>query len=153
MTHRRNLIHQNLLESIRTCQDWSKAELLEALHVAVGLQRGEDDVHQPQAEEQAGGEDLGDSRSTELPTDLGSAAVDEDGDADEGEDGEECDGEGQRARVDPELSALGAVVDGSDGPGHADTQEDVDGIAPRHVADGGVRVLILDGRHLTGEGV
>lgn len=121
--------------------------------MAVGLQWGEHDVHQPQAEEQAGREDLWDSGSTEFPTDLRPAAVDKDGDADEGKDGEECDGEGQRSRVDPELLALRVVIDGSDGPGHTNTEEDVHSVTPSHVADGGVSVLVLDGGHLTGKGV
>lgn len=128
-------------------------QLSEAFDVAVGLQRGEHDVHQPQAEEQTGGENLGDPRSAQLPANLRPPAVNEDGDADEGEDGEERDGEGQRTRVHPELLAFGGVVDGGDGPGHADAQEDVDGVTSCHVADGGVSVLVLDGRHLTGKGV
>ena len=121
--------------------------------MAVGLQWGEHNVHQPQAEEQAGREDLWDSRSAEFPTNLGPAAVDKDGYTDEGKDGEECDGEGQRSRVDPELLALRVVVDGSDGPGHANTKEDVHSITSCHIADGGVSVLVLDGSHLTGKGV
>lgn len=44
-------------------------------------------------------------------------------------------------------------VDGGDGPGDADAQEDVDGITSRHVADRRVGVLILSGRHFAGEHV
>ena len=36
---------------------------------------------------------------------------------------------------------------------NSETQEDVDGVAARHVADGGVGVLVLDGGDLAGEGV
>lgn len=127
----------------------TEASFSEALHVAVGLQGGEDDVHQPQAEEQAGGQNLWDTWSAQFPTDLGSAPINENADTDEGEDGEERDGEGQCARVHPELLALGVVVNGSDGPGHADSQEHVDSVTSRHIADGGVSVLVLDGCHLT----
>lgn len=67
------------------------AGTLEALYVAVGLQRGEDDVQQPQAEEEARGQYLGQPGATKLASDLGPPAVNEDSDADEGEDGEECD--------------------------------------------------------------
>lgn len=126
---------------------------LKGLNVAVGLQRGEEDIHQPQAEEQTSGQHLGDLRSTELPSNLRPAPVDEDSNADEGKDGEECDGEGQCPRVHLELLSLGVVVDGSDGPGHADAQEHVHGVAPCHVPDGSVRVLVLNGRYLTGKGV
>lgn len=44
-------------------------------------------------------------------------------------------------------------VDGGDGPSDADTQEDVDGVTSRHVTDRRVGVLILSGRHFTGEHV
>lgn len=130
-----------------------KAELSEAFYVAVGLQRGEDNVHQPQAKEQTGGENLGDSGSAELPADFGPPAVEEHSNADECKDGEERDGEGERARVNLKLLALGVVVDGSDGPGHANTQEDVDSVTTCNVADWGVGILVLDGCHLTGKGV
>lgn len=46
-----------------------------------------------------------------------------------------------------------AVVDGRHGPGEADAEEDVDSVAARHVAHRGVRVLILDSSHFTGERV
>jgi len=121
--------------------------------VAVGFQWGEDDVHQPQAEEQAGREDLRDSRTSELPANHGPAAIEQDSDADEGEDGEECDREGECSRIHPELSALCVVVNGSDGPGYTNPQEDIDGVTSCHVADGGVCILVLDSCHFTGEGI
>ena len=43
------------------------------------------------------------------------------------------------------------LVDGGHGPGDADAQEDVDGVASRHVADRRVGVLVLSGGHFTGE--
>lgn len=121
--------------------------------MAVSLQRGEDNVQEPQAEEQAAGEDFRDSGSTELPTDLRTASIDKHGKADEGKDGVECDREGQSTRVYPELLVIGIVVDGSDGPSDTDSQEDVDSITSCHIANGGISVLVLDGCHLTGEGV
>lgn len=126
---------------------------LEALDVAVRLQRREDDVHQPQAEEQAGSQDFRNTRPAELPADGWPAPVDQDGDADESKDGEERDGEGQRSRVHPELLALAVVVDGGDGPRHANAQEDVDSVTSCNVPDGGVRVLVLGCCYFTGKGV
>ena len=121
--------------------------------MTVGLQRGEHDVQEPQAEEQAAGQDLWDPRPAQLAPDGGPAPVQEHAEADEGEAAEERDGERQGSRVHAELLAVDGVVDGGDGPGHADTQEHVDGVTSCHVADGGVSVLVLDGRHLTGKGV
>lgn len=89
---------------------------LEALDVTVGLQRGEEDVEEPQADEQHGGQDLGSPRPSQLSSDLWPPSVHQRGHADEGEDGEERDGEGQRARVHSELVTFGVVVDGGDGP-------------------------------------
>ena len=118
---------------------------------AVGLQRGEDDVHKPQAEEQAGGEDLGESGASELSPDFRSTPVHEHTDSHEGKDGEDRDGECQCSRIHQERSALRCVVDGSDGPRHTDAQEDIDSVAPGDVADGGICILVLDRRNFTGK--
>ena len=40
---------------------------------------------------------------------------------------------------------------GSHGPGDTDTEEDVDGVAARHIANGSVGVLVLNGGHFAGE--
>lgn len=86
--------------------------------MTVGLQRGEEDVEEPQADEQHGGQDLGSPRPAQLAADLRPPPVHQRGHADEGKDGEERDGEGQPARVHSELVAFAAVVDGGDGPRH-----------------------------------
>lgn len=91
------------------------------------------------------------ARAAQFSADLRPAAVHEDGDADEGKDGEECDREGQRPGVHAKLPPLRLVEDGSDRPGHSDAQKHVYCIAACHVADGGVRVLILDRSHFTGK--
>ena len=59
------------------------------------------------------------------PPDVGPPPVHQHAHADEGEDGEERDGEGQRARVHPELAALAVLVDGRDGPRHLAWQQRV----------------------------
>lgn len=86
--------------------------------MTVGLQWGEEDVEEPQADEQHGGQDLRRPGPAQLSADLWSPSVHQRGDGDEGKDGEECDGEGQCARVHPEVIAFDVVVDGSDGPCH-----------------------------------
>lgn len=86
--------------------------------MTVGLQRGEEDVEEPQADEQHGGQDLGSPRAAQLAADLWPPPVHQRGHADEGKDGEERDGKSQRARVHPELVAFDVVVDGSNGPRH-----------------------------------
>ena len=57
------------------------------------------------------------------------------------------------ARLDLEVLSLRLPVDGGDGPGDADAEEDVDGVGARHVAHRVVRAVVADGRHLGGEGV
>ncbi len=79
---------------------------LETLDDAIGLHGGQDDVHQPETEKQCCGEDFGSLRASQFPSDLGPAAVHEDGDTDEGKDGEQGDGERQRAGVHTEVLAL-----------------------------------------------
>ena len=57
------------------------------------------------------------------------------------------------AGLDLEVHSLRLPVDGGDGPGDADAQEDVDGVGARHVAHRVVRAVVADGRHLGREGV
>lgn len=92
--------------------------ILEALDVTVGLQRWEEDVEEPQADEQHGGQDLWCPGPAQLSADLWSPPVHQRADTYKGKDGKECDGEGQFAWVHPEVAALGVMVDGGDGPRH-----------------------------------
>lgn len=126
---------------------------LEAPDVAVRLEAGEEDVEEPEAEEERGGGDLGAARAAQLAADVRPAPVEQHGDAHEGEDGEERDGEGQRARAHLEGAALHRPVHGGHRPGHAQAQEHVHRVGAGHVADGRVRALVLQRRHLAGEGV
>lgn len=48
---------------------------------------------------------------------------------------------------------MAGPVAGGDGPGHTDAEEDVNCVAARHVADGSVGILVLDGGYLAGEGI
>lgn len=128
--------------------------LSEARHVAVGLQRSQQDVEEPQGEEEQSGEQLGGPRPPELSSrDRGPAAVQQREHGAECQHGEERDREGQRAGRHMELLAFAVPVDSGDGPCHADAQENVYSVAARHIADGGVGVLVLDGRHFAGKGV
>lgn len=122
---------------------------LETLDDAIGLHGGQNDVHQPGTKKQSGGEDFRSLRSAQFPSDLRPSAVHEDGDTDEGKDGEKGDGESKRAGFHTEILALRLVKDSSDRPSHSNAQEDVHGIAARHIADGSIRILILGGCHLT----
>ena len=118
--------------------------------MAVRLQRRQQDVDEPEAEEHKEGDELGCPWAPELPArHAGTPAVEQHQHAHQRHDGEDGDGEGQRARVHLEHLALGVPVNGRDGPRHADAQEDVHRVAARHVADGGVGVLVLDGGHFT----
>ena len=122
--------------------------------MAVGLQRSQQDVQEPDRDKEEAGDELGGPWSPQLPPGhAGPPAVHEHHHAHQRHDGEQGDGEGQRARIHVESLALCPPVDGGDGPRHADAQEDVDGVAAGHVADGGVGVLVLDGGDLAGEGV
>jgi hypothetical protein len=50
-----------------------------------------------------------------------------------------------------ELLSLQGPVDGSHGPGQANTQEDIDSIAACDVANGGVCIHILQGSSFAGK--
>lgn len=122
--------------------------------MAVGLQRSQQDVDEPQDEEEQSGEQLGGPRAPELSSrDWGPTAIQQCDHSAQCQHGEERDGEGQWAGWHMELLAFALPIDSGEGPRHADTQEDVYGIAARHIADGSVGVLVLDGRHFTGKGV
>lgn len=79
---------------------------LEAPDMAVRLEAGEENVKKPEAQEESGGGQLGSPRTAQLATDVWPAPVQQHCDAHEGEDGEECDREGQRACTHLEGAAL-----------------------------------------------
>ncbi len=122
----------------------------EARHVAVRLQGGQQDVDEPEGEEHEEGEELGCPWAPELSAwHAGTSAVEQHQHTHQRHDGEEGDGKGQGARVHLEGLAFGLPVHGRDGPRHADAQEHIHCVAARHIADGGVGVLVLDGSHFT----
>lgn len=124
----------------------------EARHVAVGLQGGQQDVDEPEGEEHQEGEQLGCPWAPELAArHAGTPAVEQHEHAHQSHDGEEGDRKGQGTWIHLEHPALSVPVNGRDGPRHADTQEHIHGVAARHVADGGVGVLVLDRGHFTGK--
>lgn len=92
--------------------------ILEALNVTVGLQWGEEDVEEPQADEQHGGQNFWCPGPAQLSTDLWPPSVHQCGNTYKGKDGKECDGERQCAWIHLEITALGVMVDGGDGPCH-----------------------------------
>lgn len=91
---------------------------LKTLDVAVGLQWGEENVEEPQADEQHGGQDLRSPGPTQLSTDLWSPSVHQSSNTDKGKYGEECDGKSKRARIYSELIPFTLMIDSSDGPCH-----------------------------------
>jgi len=120
--------------------------------MAVGGQGSQQDVNQPHGDEQQRRYDLACPRPAQLAAGhRRPPPVQQDEHAQHGHDGEEGDGEGQVSRVHLEHLALGAPVDGGDGPRHADTEEDVDGVGAGDIANGGVGVLVLDGGDFAGE--
>lgn len=119
-------------------------------HVAVRLQGGQQDVDEPEGEEEEESEELGCPWASELSgRHAGTPAVEQHHHTQQRHDGEEGDGEGQGAWVHLERLAFGLPVNCCDGPRHPDAQEHVHRIAARHVADGGVGVLVLDGSDFT----
>lgn len=122
--------------------------------MAICLQRGQQDVDEPEREEQKHSEQLGGSRATQLaPGHGGPTAVKKNGDGQQCHDCEEGDGKSKGARRDLELFSLTLPVHGGDGPCHSDSKEDVHCVTTGHVSNGRVRVLVLDGCHFTGKGV
>lgn len=121
--------------------------------MTVRFQTGEEDVEQPEAEEKGWCGESVSPWAPKFPSDVGPAPVEQHGDCQEGEDGEEGDGEGERAGRHHKVLPLHVPVDGRHRPGHADPQKDVDGVAARHISDGGVSVGVLDCRDFTGEHV
>lgn len=125
----------------------------EALDETVSLQRGEDDVHEPQAEKEGGGEDLWDSWASQLTPDLRPTSVHEHSYGDEGKYGEECDRKGQCSRIHFEGFAFCCMVNGSYGPRNTNAQEDIDSIAPSDIPNGGVCILVLNCSDFTGKSI
>jgi len=121
---------------------------LEALDVAVALQRRHHDVEQPQEEQERRGYILDLGRTTQLATDRRDTAHQNRDDGDERACAEDGDGEAECAGLDHERVALGRVVDGRDRPRDADAKEHVHCVAAGHVTDRRVSVLVVYCRHL-----
>lgn len=121
--------------------------------MTVGLQTGEQDVKKPKAKKEGWREQSVFPGSTKFSSDVWPAPVKEHGDSQEGEDGEQGDGEGQGARRNLKRLSLHGPVDGSHRPGHADAQEDVDGVAAGDISNGRVCVCVLDSCYFTGKSV
>lgn len=118
--------------------------------MAVGLQRSQQDVEEPEREEHKEGEELGCPWAPELSAwDAGTPAVEQHKHTHQRHDGEDSDRKGQGARVHLEHFAFGLPVNGCDGPRHTYAQKHIHCIAAGHIADGGVSVLVLDGSHFT----
>ena len=118
--------------------------------MAVCLQGGEQDIDEPEGEEQEEGEELGCPWASELSSrHAGTSAVEQHHHTHQRHDGEEGDREGQGAWVHVEPFAFGVPVNCSNGPRHPNAQKHVHRVAARHIPDGGVSVLVLDGSHLT----
>ena len=143
--------HPSLGRSCRPARPEASFCDSEPLDVTVGLQRGKEYVEKPQAHKEPSRGQLAATRAAQLPAQVGPPAVQEHADAHECEDGEEGDREGQSAGRHVELLSLQGPVDGGHGPGQANAQEDVDGVAACDVADGGVCVHVLDGSRFAGK--
>lgn len=121
--------------------------------MTVGLQTGEEDVKEPEAEQEGWRGQSVSPGPAQFSSDVGPAPIKQHRDGQEGEDGEESDGEGQRASFHHKRFAFTVPVDGRHRPGHADSQEDVDGVAAGHIPNRGVCVGVLNCCYLTGKGV
>ena len=118
--------------------------------MAVSLQGGQQDVDEPEGEEHEEGEELGCPWAPELSArHAGTPAVEQHHHAHQRHDGEDGDREGQGAWVHLERLAFGLPVNRSEGPCHPDAKEHVHRVAARHIADGGISVLVLDRSHFT----
>ena len=126
---------------------------LEALDVAVALERRHHDVEEPEEEEQRRRDVLDADGAAELAADGRRAADQHRDDGDERARAEDGHREAQSARLDDEPVALGRVVYGRDRPRDADAEEHVDRVAAGDVADRRVGVLVVDRRHLARERV
>lgn len=113
-----------------------KSNLLEALDVAILLQRGKNDVKEPESEEHAGRNLLAERRSAQLATGhLGATADYEEEDGDDGENAEDGETESERSWRNFENIVVGPMIDSGHGPRHANSEEDVDAVGSGHVAD------------------
>lgn len=96
----------------------SFAIILKALDVAIGLQWWKENVEEPQADKQHGGQDLCSPGPAKLSANLRSPSVHQSGNRNKGKYGKEGDRESQSAWINFKVLSLAVVVDGSNGPCH-----------------------------------
>ena len=117
--------------------------------MTVGLERRYNDVQDPQADEEDRGRKAVLQRAAELALYRRMPPADHQSrDRRECEDAKDGDREGESASLDTELRPVDRVLHRCYRPRNADAEENVDGVAARHVADRRVGVLVADGRDL-----
>jgi len=123
------------------------------LDVTVSLQRRHHDVEEPEEDEEGGGGNFPISGSTQFTSDHFVTPQHHQAHGHDGCTAEQRHREGQASGWDVEDLAVIGFVDGGYRPSNADTQEDVNGITARYIADGSISVLVLNGSHFAGERV
>ena len=125
---------------------------LEALDVTVTLERRHNDVHDPEADEEERGGKTVLQRAAEFALYSGMPPADHQSrDRRKREDAKDGDRECERPRLDAELRPVDRVLHRRYRPRDADSEENVHGVAARHVSDRRVGVLVADGRDLARE--
>merc|ERR1719285_1604342 len=126
---------------------------------SVCLERGKDDIQDPQRHENGGGDIFEDDISAQLSPDFAIAekgnepSGKDDGDGDAGTDDVDHHGECQGSGFYLECGAICSMVDSGNDPGDSETEEDVDRVTSSDVADSVVSIFLIDSSGLTGEGV
>ena len=120
----------------------------------VSLKDGHYDVDQPERDEEDQGQNSSVSWSTELSANRASSN-EEANDAKNSADNEDDDGEAERASWHEVALWITSsrLIDGGDQPWESKSQEHVYRVGARHVADGGVSVLLLLSSLHTGESI
>ena len=119
--------------------------------MAIGLQAGEEDVEEPESKQKQCGDDFRDSRASQFATNGRPPAYHQNSHSEEGKNGEECDGEGQRARVHTEDLTFDFPIHSSHRPGHPNTQKHINCIASSHIPHWCICILVLSGSNFTGK--
>lgn len=123
----------------------------ESLYMAIGLQAGEEDVEEPESKEEQWSENLGNPWTPKFTSYGLPSAEHQYSHTKEGKNGEECDWEGQRTRVNIEDLSFHLPVHCSHGPGHTYTQKHIHCVASRHISYTCICILVLSCSHFTGK--
>lgn len=119
--------------------------------MAVAHKTGQQEVANPEGYQESWCDIFVLSRATQLTTNCTVSPANQQNNCEEGKHTENCDREGQSARMDAKYCAVCCMVDGSNTPCNTNSKEHVDSVAAGYITNGRICIFVIDGSNFAGK--